>query len=249
MSEVLFSVQSLTKHFGGLCATDNLSLDIFQGELHALIGPNGAGKTTAISQFSGELKPDAGFFKYRGKDIGHLNVEQRARLGIVRSYQITSIFHHLTVVQNVMLAVQAKSGSHYHFFADINRDRQLYQPAMQFLAMTGLDHRASLRAEYLSHGEKRQLEIAMVLATDPELLLLDEPMAGMGLEESARMIEFIRSLKRRYTILLVEHDVNAVFELADRISVLVYGRIIATGSAAEIQSHPEVRAAYLGDKH
>lgn len=245
-AEPIFSVRGLIKHFGGLCATDNLSLDIERGELHALIGPNGAGKSTAIAQCSGELKPDAGHFIFDGKDVSHASTEQRARLGLVRSYQLNSLFDDLPVLQNVMLAVQARSASHLRFFYPAAKDRSLIDPAKKILIEAGLSSRLNDPAMSLSHGEKRQLELAMVLATEPKILMLDEPLAGMGLEDSRRMIELIRGLKKRYTILLVEHDMHAVFELADRISVLVYGRIIATGSPAEIRDNADVRAAYLG---
>jgi branched-chain amino acid transport system ATP-binding protein len=247
MSDVL-KVSNLVKRFGGLTATDNLSLDLRQGEIHAVIGPNGAGKTTMIGQLIGELRPDAGTIHFMGQDITATPVHQRSGLGIARSFQITSIFQNFTALDNVALAVQAHDGHSFRFWADARKDRALRDPAMQALEQVGLAHRADIVASALSHGEHRQLEIAMALATRPKLLLLDEPMAGMGPEDSARMVTMLRGIKGSVTILLIEHDMDAVFALADRITVLVYGHAIATGLPDEIRRNEQVRQAYLGDE-
>ena len=247
MAEPVLKVEGLIKRFGGLVATDNLSLDIREGEVHAVIGPNGAGKTTMIAQLIGELKSDAGSIRFMGQDITGLPVHQRSHLGIARSFQITSIFLNFTALENVMLSVQAHDGHSFRFWRDARSDPRLREPAMAALRQVGLDHRADVVASALSHGEHRQLEIAMALATKPKLLLLDEPMAGMGPEDSARMVAMLKTIKGSITILLIEHDMDAVFALADRITVLVYGRAIATGSPAEIRANAEVRKAYLGE--
>ena len=247
MTEVL-KVSNLVKRFGGLTATDNLSLDLRQGEIHAVIGPNGAGKTTMIGQLIGELRPDAGTIHFMGQDITALPVHLRSASGIARSFQITSIFPNFTALDNVALAVQAHDGHSFRFWADARKDKSLRDPAMQALEQVGLAHRAGIVASALSHGEHRQLEIAMALATKPKLLLLDEPMAGMGPEDSARMVTMLRGIKGSVTILLIEHDMDAVFALADRITVLVYGRVLASGTPDEIRVHPEVRQAYLGEE-
>ncbi len=247
MTEVL-KVSSLVKRFGGLTATDNLSLDLRQGEIHAVIGPNGAGKTTMIGQLIGELRPDAGTIHFLGQDITAMPVHQRAASGIARSFQITSIFQTFTALDNVALAVQAHDGHSFRFWAEARKDKSLRDPAMQALEQVGLAHRADITASALSHGEHRQLEIAMALATRPKLLLLDEPMAGMGPEDSARMVQMLRGIKGSVTILLIEHDMDAVFALADRITVLVYGHAIATGLPDEIRRNAQVRQAYLGDE-
>ena len=247
MTEVL-KVSSLVKRFGGLTATDNLSLDLRQGEIHAVIGPNGAGKTTMIGQLIGELRPDAGTIHFMGQDITAMPVHQRAASGIARSFQITSIFQTFTALDNVALAVQAHDGHSFRFWAEARKDKSLRDPAMQALEQVGLAHRADITASALSHGEHRQLEIAMALATRPKLLLLDEPMAGMGPEDSARMVQMLRGIKGSVTILLIEHDMDAVFALADRITVLVYGHAIATGLPDEIRRNAQVRQAYLGDE-
>lgn len=243
----LLSVRGLIKRFGGLVATDHLDLEVGPSEVHALIGPNGAGKTTLISQIAGELRPDAGSIHLVGRDITREPVHRRCALGLARSFQITSVLRDFTVLENVALAVQARLGHSFRFWRDARRDPALTEPARDILAQIGLAHRADALAGVLSHGEHRQLEIAMALATNPRLLLLDEPMAGMGPDESARMVEILRGLKGRVGMLLVEHDMDAVFALADRITVLVYGRAIASGTAEEIRRHPEVREAYLGD--
>ncbi|WP_374299152.1 ABC transporter ATP-binding protein [Ferrovibrio sp.] len=248
MLEPVLQASNLVKRFGGLTATDDLSLDIREGEIHAVIGPNGAGKTTMIGQLIGELRPDAGSIRFMGRDITHLPVHKRSHLGIARSFQITSIFLNFTALDNVALAVQAHDGHSFRFWADARRDVRLRDPAMDALKQVGLAHRADVVASALSHGEHRQLEIAMALATKPKLLLLDEPMAGMGPEDSARMVTMLQGIKGSVTMLLIEHDMDAVFALADRITVLVYGHGIATGTPDEIRRNEQVRQAYLGDE-
>ena len=240
-------VKALIKAFGGLTATDNLSLEVAPGELHAVIGPNGAGKTTLVNLLSGLLKPDAGAITFAGRDITRLSAPARVKAGLARSFQITSIFRDFTALENVMLPVQAQQGHSFRFWTPVSRDARLTAPARELLERVGLGERADVRAGDLAYGEQRQLEIAISLATGPSFLLLDEPMAGMGPEESQGLVEFLSALKGRYTMLLVEHDMDAVFALADRITVLVYGRVIATGTPDEIRNDPEVRAAYLGD--
>jgi branched-chain amino acid transport system ATP-binding protein len=247
MAESLLSIERLRKSFGGLVATDTLSLSIPAGELHALIGPNGAGKTTLIGQLSGELAPDAGRIRFDGRDITHLPPDRRSHLGLARSFQITSLFLEFTALENVALAVQAHAGHSYHFFRRADRLPHLADPARAALARVGLDARADTIAANLSHGEQRQLEIAMALATTPRLLLLDEPMAGMGPEESSRMVATLKALKGSVTMLLVEHDMDAVFALADRITVLLYGRVIASDTPEAVRANPEVITAYLGE--
>jgi branched-chain amino acid transport system ATP-binding protein len=249
MSAPILAVENLVKRFGGLAATDGLSLDVRAGETHALIGPNGAGKTTLIAQLQGELSPDQGVIAFRGQDITREPPHARAKLGIARSFQITSIFPEFTVMQNVALAVQAREGHGFRFWSQTRRGRpQLGTPPIA-LDTNGLSHRAGSEARDLSHGERRQLELAMALAMRPSLLLLDEPMAGMGRQEGIRMTRILESLKGQYSILLVEHDMDAVFALADRCSVLVAGRAIATGAPDAIRNDPAVREAYLGKRH
>jgi branched-chain amino acid transport system ATP-binding protein len=247
MSSALLEIAGLRKSFGALLATDGVDFQVREGETHAVIGPNGAGKTTFIKQISGELQPDAGSIRFAGHDITRLPAPQRSRRGLARSFQITSIYRDFSTLDNVALAVQAHAGHSFRFWKAARDDRQLVEPASRILEMIGLEERKDTLAAELSHGEQRQLEIAMALASEPRLLLLDEPVAGMGTEESARMVSFLSTLKGAKTIVLVEHDMDAVFTLADRISVLVYGRIIATGTPAEIRANPEVRAAYLGE--
>ncbi|MCX7959950.1 MAG: ABC transporter ATP-binding protein [Burkholderiales bacterium] len=247
MAEPLLAARGLRKSFGALAATDGVDLEVFEGETHAIIGPNGAGKTTLISQLSGRLRPDTGRIVFAGEDVTLLAEPARARKGLARSFQVTSIYREFTALDNVALAVQAHAGHSFRFWRDARRERALREPALAVLEEVGLAERADVLAANLAHGEQRQLEIAMALATRPRLLLLDEPVAGMGIEESQRMVKFLGSLKGRKTMILVEHDMDAVFTLADRISVLVYGRIIATGTPEEIRANPEVRAAYLGE--
>ncbi|WP_168879663.1 ABC transporter ATP-binding protein [Rhizobium sp. P28RR-XV] len=246
MAKTLLSISRLVKRFGGVSATDSLSLDVAAGETHALIGPNGAGKSTVIGQLQGELLPDEGKILFDDRDITREPAHRRASLGIARSFQITSIFPRFTVLANVVMAVQCRSGLSFRFFRPAMREAQLLEPAWEALRVLGLEHRAAVEAENLSHGERRQLELAMALATRPRLLLLDEPMAGMGRADGARMTRLLSELKNSYTILLVEHDMNAVFTLADRVSVLVAGKAIATGTPDEIRSNPLVKSAYLG---
>jgi len=247
MTETLLQVDNLAKRFGGIVATDDLVLTVVAGELHAVIGPNGAGKTTLIAQLSGQLTPDSGRIRFAGRDITGLPMYRRSALGLARSFQITSLFLDLSVLDNVALAVQAHAGHSFHFWRNARAEPELREPARAALARVGLADRADLPASALSHGEHRQLELAMALAGRPRMLLLDEPMAGLGPEESARMVGMLRALKSELTILLVEHDMEAVFALADRITVLVYGRVIATGKPDDIRANPDVRDAYLGE--
>jgi branched-chain amino acid transport system ATP-binding protein len=242
----MLEVRGLTKTFGALRACDGIDFDVREGETHAVIGPNGAGKTTFISQLAGDLRPDAGTVRFNGLDITALPAQRRARLGLARSFQITSVFHDFTALHNVALAVQARTGR-TGFWRPARNDRALIEPARRLLDDVGLGARADVPAVSMSHGEHRQLEVAMALATEPRLLLLDEPMAGMGVEESQRMIGLLSRLKQAKTIILVEHDMDAVFRLADRVSVLVYGRVIATGRPEEVRTNEEVRKAYLGE--
>jgi len=247
MSGPLLRVENLAKRFGGIVATDDLSLDVAPGELHAVIGPNGAGKTTLIAQLSGQLTPDSGRIHFADADITTLPMYKRSRLGLARSFQITSLFLDLSVLDNVALAVQAHAGHSFHFWRDARAEPELREPARAALARAGLSARANQPASALSHGEHRQLELAMALAGSPRMLLLDEPMAGLGPEESTRMVAMLRALKGELTILLVEHDMEAVFALADRITVLVYGRAIASGAPDDIRANAVVREAYLGE--
>jgi branched-chain amino acid transport system ATP-binding protein len=247
MADALLEVRALTKVFGGLIATNRVDLDVLTGETHAVIGPNGAGKTTLIAQLAGELSPDAGTIRFGGRDVTGLPAAARSQLGLARSFQITSIFRDLSALDNVALAVQAHAGHSFRFWRAARGERALREPARAMLDTVGLGERADVAAATLAHGEQRQLEIAMALATGPRLLLLDEPMAGMGLEESRRMIRLLGALKARHTILLVEHDMDAVFALADRISVMLYGSLIASGTPGEIRANAEVRRAYLGE--
>ena len=248
MNEPLLQVENLAKRFEGIVASDDLTLEVARGELHAVIGPNGAGKTTLITQISGELTPDAGRIRFAGTDITVLPTYQRSALGLARSFQITSLFLDLSVLDNVALAVQAHTGHSFKFWRNARAEKELREPGRALLARVGLSDRADWPASVLSHGEHRLLELAMALAGSPRLLLLDEPMAGLGPEESTRMVGMLRALKQELTILLVEHDMEAVFALADRITVLVYGRVIASGRPAEIRSSKDVRDAYLGEE-
>ena len=243
----MLEIRALAKSFGALRATDGVDLDVVEGETHAIIGPNGAGKTTLISQLAGNLRPDSGRIRFAGEDVTGLPAHGRARKGLARSFQITSIYPEFSALHNVALAVQAQAGHSFRFWRPAATDPQLTEPAFQILNEVGLSKRKDVLASNLAHGEQRQLEVAMVLATRPRLMLLDEPMAGMGTEESQSMIALLAGLKRKQTIVLVEHDMDAVFRLADRISVLVYGRIIATDSPEKIRMNEEVRRAYLGE--
>ena len=249
MAEPLLRVEKLVRRFGGIVATDDDTLDVPRGELHAIIGPNGAGKTTLLSQLTGHLIPDSGSIHLAGRDISRLPAYRRSALGLARSFQITSLLTDFTVADNVALAAQARDGHSFRFFGDARSERGLREAAMVALERVGLAHRASVLVSRLSHGEQRELELAVALATRPQLLLLDEPMAGLGVTESARMVKLLSELRKEVTIVLVEHDMEAVFALADRISVLVYGRVIASGSPDTIRKNDEVKRAYLGDQH
>jgi len=240
--------EALVKRYGALLVTDDVSLDIRAGELHAVIGPNGAGKTTLINQLSGELRADQGRIVFDGADVTALPVHRRARSGLLRSYQITSIFEEFTVLENAVLAALAAQQHAWRFWKPMLADARSRSAAEEAVAAAGLTAQAQTPAGELAYGQRRQLELAMALAAQPKFLLLDEPMAGMSVQESAAVIELLRELKRRYTILLVEHDMDAVFSLADRITVLVYGRVMFTGTPDEIRDHPEVRAVYLGEE-
>ena len=249
MAEPLLRVEKLVRRFGGILATDNVSLDVATGELHAIIGPNGAGKTTLISQLTGQLLPHGGSIQLAGRDITRVPAYRRSALGLARSFQITSLLLDFTAADNVALAAQAHDGHSFHFWGNARKIAHLRNAAQAALDRVGLGPRADVLVARLSHGEQRELELAVALATRPQLLLLDEPMAGLGVTESARMVKLLQELRREVSIVLVEHDMDAVFALADRISVLVYGRVIASGAPAEIRQNEEVKRAYLGDQH
>ena len=247
MGEVLLEIEALTKRFGGVVAADGISLAIPAGELHAIIGPNGAGKSTLIAQLTGEIAPDSGRIRFDGEEITTVPAYRRSKLGLARSFQVTTLFPDFTALDNVALSVQAHSGHSFRFWRNARGEQELREPATAALQRVGLADRAAAIVADLSHGERRQLEIAMALAAKPRMLLLDEPMAGMGPEESIRLVRLLQALKGEITVLLIEHDMDAVFALADRISVLVYGRIIATGGPIAIRADPVVREAYLGE--
>lgn len=246
-SPALLQVDKLVKRFGGLVATDHAQLNVVQGTIHALIGPNGAGKTTLIHQISGALQPDEGSLRFDGHDVTSIPMHERVHRGLVRSYQITNIFKRLSVLDNLALVVQARSGSSLRFWHAARVEKARYEEAAALAERCGLGSRKHAISGLLSHGEQRQLELGLALAANPKLLLLDEPMAGMGSDDSERMVELMLSLRGPFTILLIEHDMDAVFRLADTISTLVFGRVIATGTPDQIKNHPDVRAAYLGD--
>src|ERR1700751_1750385 len=237
------------RRFGGLVATDNLSMEVVPGELHAIIGPNGAGKTTLISQLTGQVMPDTGTIHFGGRDVPGLPSYRRSRLGLARSFQITSLLPDFSAIDNVALAAQAHDGHSFRFWGNARKERHLREASLAALQRVGLANRANVLVSKLSHGEQRELELAVALATKPQLLLLDEPMAGLGVTESARMVKLLSELRGEGTIVLVEHDREAVFALADRISVLVYGRVIASGAPSDIRQNEEVKRAYLGDQH
>jgi branched-chain amino acid transport system ATP-binding protein len=243
----VLELKDVSKRFGGVVATDRVSLSVQAGEVHALIGPNGAGKTTLVNLISGGLEVDAGEVLFEGRSITRKKQNQRVLKGLARSYQITSLFRGMTVLDNLALAVQARSGSSFSFFRPVSREHSLFEEAKTIAAEMGLSERIHAVASTLAHGEQRALEVGLALATNPRLVLLDEPMAGMGPEESNRMVTLIQRVRRHATVLLVEHDMDAVFRLADRLSVLVAGRILATGTPDAIRADPEVRKAYLGD--
>jgi branched-chain amino acid transport system ATP-binding protein len=246
MAEPILHLAGLQKKFGGLTVTDSVTLDIAPGELHAIIGPNGAGKTTLINQISGLVAPDAGHIIFAGSDVTDLPAPARASRGMARTFQITSVLPDFSALENVALAVQARSGTSFRFFGRADHETALNGPALAALADVGLAGRADVPAAQLAHGEKRALELAMAIAMEPKLLLLDEPMAGAGPHETDRLVALLSSLKHRFPMVLVEHDMDAVFALADRISVLVYGRVLASGPPAAVRADPKVIAAYLG---
>ncbi|GLQ16002.1 ABC transporter ATP-binding protein [Maritalea porphyrae] len=247
MTNPILEIKNLNKSFGALKATDDVSITLNAGEIHALIGPNGAGKSTLIKQICGGLSSDSGSVIFNGQDLAGLDVAERAQLGLGRTFQISSVIMEFSALRNVMLAVQANAGTSYRFFKNVRTDKKLVDRAMAILARVELEGRADVSAAELSHGERRQLEIALALALEPKAFLLDEPMAGMGPEGSKRLISFLDGLRKEAPILLIEHDMDAVFSLADRISVLVYGRVVASGTVDEIRNNPAVREAYLGE--
>ncbi len=241
------SIDGLCKSFGALRATDNVSLALAENECHAIIGPNGAGKTTLIGQITGEIIPDSGRVSLFTQDVTRWPVPKRARAGLARSFQITQLAAGFSALDNVAFAVQARQGHSFRFLRDARKEARLRDPARDCLARVGLEAQADTPAEVLSHGERRQLELAVALATDPKILLLDEPMAGMGQQESARMLAILQELKGQITILLVEHDMEAVFALADQVSVLVNGALLMSGAADEVRADPRVKSLYLGE--
>jgi len=243
----VLELRKVSKRFGGVVATDDVSLDVSAGEVHALIGPNGAGKTTLIGQISGSVPSDSGTIVFAGADVTRKKQHERVGAGLARSYQITSIFRRFTVLDNLALAVQARSGSSFSFWRPVAREAALFDEARAIADEIGLSRKLDFPGATLAHGEQRALEVGLALATLPKLLLLDEPMAGMGPEESQRMIELIGRVRLRATVLLVEHDMDAVFRLADRITVLLNGRVLATGAPETIRADMQVRRAYLGD--
>ena len=248
MPEPILEIQGLSKRFGAVVASDEVTLDLVPGEIHALIGPNGAGKSTVIKQIAGEVRQDKGSIRFAGRDIGRLDVVARAQLGLARTFQVSSVAPEFSTLQNVMLAIQSVERKTFRFFKPALRDASLVEPAMSYLVRLLLDDRADVPAANLSHGERRALEIAIALALRPKAFLLDEPMAGMGPENTEKLVEILDGLRAEAPILLVEHDMDAVFALADRISVIVYGRIIASGTPNDIRANEEVRRAYLGDE-
>jgi len=248
MSDYLLRTESLVKRFGGLLVTDSVSIDVRPGELHAIIGPNGAGKTTLINQLSGELAANSGSVLFAGENVTALGIHQRARRGLLRSYQITSIFEGFTVLENTVFAAMGAKEHAFRFWKPMLARQDLVDIARQALEVTSLDHLADTPAAELAYGQRRQLELAMALAAQPKVLLLDEPMAGMSAQESAGVVALLKRLKGSHTILLIEHDMDAVFALADRITVLVYGKAMFSGTPEEIRQHPEVKAVYLGDE-
>jgi len=248
MSDAIVYLEDVTVAYDGFKALDRLNFFMDRRELRVVIGPNGAGKTTLVGQLTGNLAPDSGTIRFAGRDVTRLPTDARVRLGLGRSFQITSVLREFSALDNVALAVQAHDGHSFRFLRDVRKDRKLLDAAQRGLEAVGLGARANADAAALSHGEQRQLEIAMALAGEPRLLLLDEPMAGMGVEESQRLVAFLHGLKSRCGMLLIEHDMDAVFALADRITVLVYGRVLASGTPDEIRAHPEVRQAYLGEE-
>jgi branched-chain amino acid transport system ATP-binding protein len=248
MAEILLQTNGISKSFGALKASDNISLDLRAGEIHALIGPNGAGKSTLIKQIAGNMQPDSGSVQFLGQDVTALDTVARARLGLGRTFQISALAMEFTVLQNAVLGALGERGGVFRFFRPVMKDRALLERAQEALERVGLQDHAATRTAELSHGQRRQLEVAVALTLKPKAFLMDEPMAGLGAGGSKRLTGFLDGLRAEAPILLVEHDMDAVFALADRISVLVYGQIIATGTAAEIRGNAEVRRAYLGEE-
>lgn len=249
MTDAILEIRNISKSFGALKASNDLSLDLRPGEIHALIGPNGAGKSTLIKQIDGSLVPDAGSIWFEGRDMTALGVVARAQAGLARTFQISSLAMDMTVLQNVVLGALGRRGDVFRFFRDVMKDEELLGIGHHALQQVGLEDFARFRTAELSHGQRRQLEVAVALTRTPKVFLMDEPMAGLGAEGSRRLTGFLDTLRQQAPILLVEHDMDAVFALADRITVLVYGEVIATGSAAEIRSDPLVRTAYLGEEY
>jgi branched-chain amino acid transport system ATP-binding protein len=248
MSAPALQIKNLVKRFGGIIATDHVNLNVSANEIHALIGPNGAGKTTLVHQMAGSLMPDSGSIEFLGRDIARLDMHKRVLAGVARSHQLTNIFSGYTVLHNVMLAVQARSGSSFRFAGSPFNECELITEACRIIALVGLQGSELQVAKSMSYGQQRRVEIALALATQPQLLLLDEPLAGMGASDTTEIVRLIENLKAYATIILIEHDMNAVFRLADQISVLVYGKVIATDSPAAIRASPVVRKAYLGEE-
>ncbi|MCD1625559.1 ABC transporter ATP-binding protein [Seohaeicola saemankumensis] len=248
MAEIVLQTNGISKSFGALKASDNISLDLRAGEIHALIGPNGAGKSTLIKQIAGNMQPDNGTVQFLGRDVTALDTVARARLGLGRTFQISALAMEFTVLQNAVLGALGERGGVFRFFRPVMKDRALLERAREALKRVGLQDHAATRTAELSHGQRRQLEVAVALTLKPKAFLMDEPMAGLGAGGSKRLTGFLDGLRAEAPILLVEHDMDAVFALADRISVLVYGQVIATGTAAEIRSNAEVRRAYLGEE-
>ncbi len=248
MSEPTLRIRNLVKRFGGIVATDHVNLNVASNEIHALIGPNGAGKTTLVHQLAGSLIPDEGVIEFLGRDIARMPIHSRVIAGVARSYQLTNVFAGYSVLHNVLLAVQARSGSSFRFWGSPFNEAELIKDVFKVIEMVGLLGREFQLVKALSYGEQRRVEIALALATRPRLLLLDEPLAGMGLADATEIVSLIERLKAHTTIVLIEHDMNAVFKLADQISVLVYGKVIATDVPSAIRASPAVRKAYLGDE-
>jgi len=248
MAEAVLQTRGITKSFGALKASQNISIDLIQGEIHAVIGPNGAGKTTLIKQICGGLLPDAGDIILAQENVTRLSTRERARRGMGRTFQISDLSMQDTVLQNVVLGCIAHRAQPPGLFSNVLKDRSLVEPALEALGRVDLADKADSKTSELSHGERRQLEVAIALTLNPKAFIMDEPMAGLGTEGSKRMTGFLGDLRNQAPILLVEHDMEAVFALADRISVLVYGKVIATGSVEEIRSNSDVREAYLGEE-
>jgi len=248
MTMPVLDLRDLVKCYGAVAATDHLDLCIQGGEIHAIIGPNGAGKTTLIHQISGAIAPDSGNVFFEGRDITHLTMHERVACGLARSYQITNVFNAFPVLDNLALAVQARHGSSLRFWRAAASERALFEEAESIARQIGLGNRLSVLARNLSHGEQRKLELGLAMATRPKLLLLDEPMAGMGHDESDELVPLIEAMRPSLAVLLVEHDMDTVFRIADRISVLVSGKIIASGAPEDIRGNADVRRAYLGDE-